>query len=668
MKKSNVSILLTGIFLSFLIGFCCIACLVTGIDLPVNLWLVAAWCLISAIVTSICCRGRAGWLIPVLFAVVIGLLWYRGTLGTGYQGFAYGLTSAYHDAYGWAVVRLGSASVGAMNRAMPVALCLLGSMVTAITAWSIAKGQSTVPVLILALPLATMGLMTPGSSPRILWVWLLVYGLSMVLITGATRFDDEKRGNRLTFFTAIPVALAVAVLFAAIPKDAYMGQARAEAWSEALLPDSLRESWDNLTGRDLEDLLNNDKRKVSLNTLGLREETNTPVMTVTPGYSGVMYLRSSAMDTYDGVSWISSGDGTTLPWPDVNELQSQQETGETIISTRFAHAMLYLPYYITSMSLHGVGKGISNDKKLNYYSVSCVKMPDQAYFETLYPDKTSNPHTVSVDMKDQCVALPERTNAWAVPLAEEITAGIGNDYYKALAIRDYVRNSARYTLDPERMDSRNKDFARWFLEESNTGYCVHFATATTVLLKAAGIPSRYVSGYMVVGEKGVPITVTDNDAHAWVEYWLPGFGWTVLESTPAAAEESAPIVEEESGPNIPKIHIPGEVWWVLVIALPVGIIAQWQIRRRRQNRALKKGDCRQKVISRWVRLTQLQELLQEPASQELLELAEKARFSNHPITDGDVARLDSAIDEARGKLRRHNIFRRLYYALILARL
>lgn len=667
MNKKNLTVLVSAVFLALIVGFSGIACLSTGLNLPVRLWNVAFWCFVSGLVTGVLCRGKAGWLVPVLLAGVLFLLWQGGILLPGLQGFVYRLTNVYHDAFGWKVVRLGKASVATMNGALPAILCLLGSLVSAVTAWSVAKGQSAVPVVLAALPAPVLSLIVADSNPGILWVWLLFYGLAMLLITAPTRYDDDGRGNRLTLFTALPVALAVVVLFAAIPRDAYMGQARAEAWSEALFPVSFREMLDEITGRNAEKALNNDKRKVSLTTLGLREETNTPVIELTPGFSGTMYLRSSAMDTYDGISWMSSGDGTTLPWPDINKLQREQETGETKISTRFAHAMLYLPYYTTSLSLHGVGKGISNEKRLNYYSVSCAKMPDNAYFEKLYPDKTSTPHTVSLDMKDQCVALPERTNAWAVPLAEEITAGIGNDYYKALAIRDYVKSSARYTLDPERMDSRDKDFARWFLEESNTGYCVHFATAAAVLLKAAGIPARYVSGYMFHAQKGVPVTVTDNEAHAWVEYWLPGFGWAVLECTPSSSGDTSYVTETEQTGGFTQIRIPNGIWWALVGAVPVGVILQWQIRRRKLKRRLQRGDCRQQVINRFVYLTQLQALLKAPVGADLTELAQKAKFSNHTITEEDVACFDSAIDEAKGKLRRHNIFKRLYYALILAR-
>ena len=64
-----------------------------------------------------------------------------------------------------------------------------------------------------------------------------------------------------------------------------------------------------------------------------------------------------------------------------------------------------------------------------------------------------------------------------------------------------------------------KDFATWFLNESDTGYCVHFATAGTLMLRALGIPARYVTGYYATAYANQTVTVTTDNAHAWVEYY-----------------------------------------------------------------------------------------------------------------------------------------------------
>ena len=64
---------------------------------------------------------------------------------------------------------------------------------------------------------------------------------------------------------------------------------------------------------------------------------------------------------------------------------------------------------------------------------------------------------------------------------------------KAEKIGDYVRASARYDLNPSRIGEGETDFALWFLEDAAAGYCVHFATAAAVLLRAAVIEALCVS-------------------------------------------------------------------------------------------------------------------------------------------------------------------------------
>ena len=77
------------------------------------------------------------------------------------------------------------------------------------------------------------------------------------------------------------------------------------------------------------------------------------------------------------------------------------------------------------------------------------------------------------------------------------------------------------------------DFVTYFLKESRTGYCVHFATAATMLLRAAGIPARYAEGFAVPTGQGSWVDVPDYNAHAWVEVYWGGIGWIPIDMTPA---------------------------------------------------------------------------------------------------------------------------------------
>lgn len=111
-----------------------------------------------------------------------------------------------------------------------------------------------------------------------------------------------------------------------------------------------------------------------------------------------------------------------------------------------------------------------------------------------------------------------------------------------------------YTLQPGRTP-HNTDATLYFLNESHKGYCVHFASAATLILRNLGIPARYVEGYIIpptTVAKGTydsstnqyTFSVPVSNAHAWTEYYISGKGWTILDATPSSYYES--LEQEET--------------------------------------------------------------------------------------------------------------------------
>jgi hypothetical protein len=107
----------------------------------------------------------------------------------------------------------------------------------------------------------------------------------------------------------------------------------------------------------------------------------------------------------------------------------------------------------------------------------------------------------------------------------------------ANAVITQVQSENSYTLSPG-MTPEGQDFVEHFLFENHKGYCVHFATATVALLRAAGVPSRYVEGYAVSSgdfkEYDKWVNIPDSRSHAWVEIYLSAVGWVPVEATPGA--------------------------------------------------------------------------------------------------------------------------------------
>jgi transglutaminase-like putative cysteine protease len=88
-----------------------------------------------------------------------------------------------------------------------------------------------------------------------------------------------------------------------------------------------------------------------------------------------------------------------------------------------------------------------------------------------------------------------------------------------------------------------------FLFSSRRGYCQHFAGAMALLLRMGGLPARVVTGFTAgrLNSTTGTYTVSDRNAHAWVEVWFPRFGWVRFDPTPAAAPAFA---DSATGPLI----------------------------------------------------------------------------------------------------------------------
>jgi transglutaminase-like putative cysteine protease len=137
------------------------------------------------------------------------------------------------------------------------------------------------------------------------------------------------------------------------------------------------------------------------------------------------------------------------------------------------------------------------------------------------------------------LALPRGFNPRTVAYGRDLRRRYGaNDAAIVHHALDWIRRDFAYSLTPPPLGREGMDE---FLFETRTGYCEHFAGAFTVLMRAAGVPTRVVTGY--VGGYynrlgGGYWMIRRSDAHAWNEVWLPGRGWMRVDPTAAVAPEN----------------------------------------------------------------------------------------------------------------------------------
>ena len=126
-----------------------------------------------------------------------------------------------------------------------------------------------------------------------------------------------------------------------------------------------------------------------------------------------------------------------------------------------------------------------------------------------------------------------------------------------------------YTLEPEKKLDPKLDGVENFLTVTKEGYCVQFASAAALILREAGIPVRYVEGYlasdMVKSHStksgwSYSCTVRDSDAHSWIEVWYDGIGWVRYETTPAFYNDAYGIIDDADpdDPDDPPVTLPPE--------------------------------------------------------------------------------------------------------------
>jgi transglutaminase-like putative cysteine protease len=165
-----------------------------------------------------------------------------------------------------------------------------------------------------------------------------------------------------------------------------------------------------------------------------------------------------------------------------------------------------------------------------YEATAIVRQPsDRVLREPAGPDARAD---------EAYLQLPAITPALQA-LADSLVDAAGFRIDQVRAVENWLRSHFRYTLD---LPSTAREASlEHFLFRRRAGHCEYFSTAMVVLLRAAGIPARNVNGFLggEWNDFGNYISVTQNQAHSWVEVWFPGYGWLTFDPTPAATTDLA---------------------------------------------------------------------------------------------------------------------------------
>ncbi|WP_441003721.1 transglutaminase family protein [Pseudocolwellia agarivorans] len=270
-----------------------------------------------------------------------------------------------------------------------------------------------------------------------------------------------------------------------------------------------------------------------------------------PAYSQ-MYWRTIVMERFDGQSW-KTGLGGLL-----ND-RLDNKSGRNVVyqyffdpanasGKKFDYQVITSPTYqnwLYALDLARVdtnrtqGNEIYHRQDYSLYSKKPITQ-NTSYYVTSYVEMP-----LAIDINDYSyqrnLDIPESSNPRLVEKAQGLRAKYTNDKQGNAALIQEVlttfnQDVYRYTLNPPRLDNNSLD---QFYFETKAGFCEHFASSFTFLMRAAGIPSRLVTGYMggEYNAQGSYFSVYQRDAHAWSEVWLKDKGWIRVDPTAAINPE-----------------------------------------------------------------------------------------------------------------------------------
>ena len=262
-----------------------------------------------------------------------------------------------------------------------------------------------------------------------------------------------------------------------------------------------------------------------------------------PVYTGACaYYKVESLDTYRN-NTLSRANVRINPYKDDVDLSAQSGQYSLAISPLSDDATIdIIPYYTDLYVEDGsdfatVSCYNTIDRGDNFYMSSPIPVRGDIYSDEYIEDY----------VYDIALEVPERTRD-AIAMSGDlpdwyIECYLGtstmSDCDKVRAVTQFVSSLHPYDRNTE-YTPKNVDFVPWFISDAESGICVHYAATTVVLLRMIGIPARYVTGFMDV--RSYPDTeniVYAEQAHAWFEFFVPGYGWIMGDATPGNATIAA---------------------------------------------------------------------------------------------------------------------------------
>ncbi|MFC0238811.1 transglutaminase domain-containing protein [Fictibacillus phosphorivorans] len=305
----------------------------------------------------------------------------------------------------------------------------------------------------------------------------------------------------------------------------------------------------------------------------------TPIFTAYD--NGRHYWRIETKEFYTGKGWEnkiptqaialeadnpSADTNYTRVWEDGLEMKDHKARIEA--EKRKEYSFLMIPGKLTNIKaesdinyqLDGVNGKISTFQGGSEEKLSEYEMDYQLPVIKEEQLKASN-NQYPVYITENYLQLPETLPQRVKDLAQDVTADQPTLYDKVKTVEGYfAKNAYGYNTIEVAVPKGDEDYVDQFLFETKIGYCDNFSTSMVVMLRSVGIPARWVKGFTpgtfeALGDDGLrEYTVTNANAHSWVEVYFSGIGWVPFEPTRGFDNPFEPESEEKD--STPAAPVP----------------------------------------------------------------------------------------------------------------
>ncbi len=248
-----------------------------------------------------------------------------------------------------------------------------------------------------------------------------------------------------------------------------------------------------------------------------------------PPAKNLLYWRGPVLEAFDGQRWQSAP-----PAPTKAEIEATIETLSAPVHyelTLEAHGQRWLLALDAPQRLPA---DVRTDARLTTLLPRVLESRHRFRLSAALDYRFNREETQAVRTAN--LALPTGFNPRTLALAAEWRARNSPEEIIATALAHFRNEAFYYTLQPPLLGRHSVDD---FLFSTRRGFCEHYAAAFVVLMRAAGIPARVVTGYQggEINPHDGFLVVRQSDAHAWAEVWLAGRGWVRIDPTAAVAPQ-----------------------------------------------------------------------------------------------------------------------------------